>query len=192
MRGDAFLNADLPEDVLQHALNGTARHGECGMRHMDAAAPRSGKQKRGIAVSDPEVAEDGESSVRQGNVAVFGALAVMDVNEHPGAVDIFDAEADALPQVEAEGIDGGQGGAVAEDADVGEKCAHFLLTEDIGKFLFFARDDEIQKGHFLMACVFEEELDGGESLFEEALRILHDVLHMEEVGSELLLAEEMG
>jgi hypothetical protein len=59
-------------------------------------AAGGGEQPGGMAMSDPVSAEGLERARRQGDLAILGPLAAMDVDYHPGAVDVADLEMESF------------------------------------------------------------------------------------------------
>ena len=80
--------------------------------------PRAGKMRVGIPVRHPIAAEELICFRRQGNIPVLGALAAMDVDHHPLAVDIGDLQSERFRDPQAAGVDGGKASVVRAICDV--------------------------------------------------------------------------
>src|SRR4051794_37509545 len=108
-------------------------------------AAGGGEEPGRVAMGGPVFAEGLERGRRQGDEAVLGALAAMDVDHHPGAVDVADLEVEGLGESEAEGVDGPEIGAVVGRADGGDEATDLVGGEDVGEALL-PRDAEAFEG----------------------------------------------
>ena len=77
----------------------------------------------------PVPAQGVERGSCQGNEAVFGALAAMDMDHHATGVDIGDFQIQRLLQAQAAGIHRAQVGAVVRGANATEQCAHLFAAQ---------------------------------------------------------------
>jgi hypothetical protein len=116
----------------------------------------------------------------------------MDVDHHPGAVDVADLEVEALAESEAERVDGPEVGAVVGRADGGDEPSDLLDGEDIGE-AFLPGDAEAFEGGPVSRCgVRIEELDAAVSDAEGSGGEVAVVLEVEEVVADLLFGESVG
>lgn len=69
-------------------LHAIARHGGGGGGHPDTATARRGKEPHWMAVGEPILAEQLQSPLWQGHIAVLGAFAAAHMDEHPGTINI--------------------------------------------------------------------------------------------------------
>ena len=67
--------------VAESALDAAAAHGRGRHRHLFVIASARGKEPRGVAMGFPGAAQELQGRMRQGDRAVLGALAAVDV-EH--------------------------------------------------------------------------------------------------------------
>ena len=101
--GNAAGQHGLAEDDLQAGSG----KGAGGRRPVDAAPAASGKEPDGVAVGFPELAQQLESALGQGDITVLATLAVADVKQQAGRVDVADLQASALAETQAARIDRG-------------------------------------------------------------------------------------
>ena len=79
-----------------------------------------------MAMGTPVFAEGLERARRQGDEAVLGALAAMDVDHHPGAVDVADLEVEPLGEPQSQRVDGLEVDAVVGGADGGDELSDLV------------------------------------------------------------------
>ena len=139
MHGGAFVVATLfqgrAESVLHTALGhrlGGPVPGRCGH------GLRRERASTGLRWVLPVLAQQLQRALRQRDIAIFGALAVADVNHHAGAVDVGDLQMGSFLQAQAAGIDRRRDKLVARQSDGSENLAHFRQAEDDGQFLLRA------------------------------------------------------
>src|SRR5262249_56385996 len=90
------------------------------------ASTESREEQGGVAVGEPIAAQHLKRRLGQRDVAIFGALAAVDMDHHAGAIDIGDFEMESLVKSQAARIDGGQIGVVVEGFDVGQKASDLI------------------------------------------------------------------
>ena len=137
----------------------------------------------------PELPQQFEGFAGQRDIAVLGALAVVDMEEHAGAVHILHPEVDTLLQTQAAGVDGGKAGAIAFKADQIENAAHFLDAEDNRQLLFPLGPDEFDRWPIAPAGVVVEELDAAQGDGDGCPGVLFDIGEVEEILAEFLLGD---
>src|SRR5581483_3166712 len=81
----------------------------------------------------PPGAQKIESEVRERNVAILSAFALMNVDEHAIGIDVAHAEPAGLTQTQAGGIENGHQNAVTQVVDGSQKCQHLLDRKHYGK-----------------------------------------------------------
>src|SRR5271165_4127947 len=83
-----------PAQLLHHPLHRmlytVLRHGAVGGHSLAWVAADVREQPNRVAVSHPVFAEQGQSAGRQWHEAILGALATMDVHQHPCTVNVAD------------------------------------------------------------------------------------------------------
>lgn len=132
--GDAFVNAGAEGGLAAGELEGTG--GERALRSPGGEEEGSG------ASGAPVAAKDVEEARSEHGVAVFGALAVLDADEHALGVDVGDEETDGF----ADAVAGHQSGAALEGGDLVEESKDFLLGENDGEFVSAATAGEVLGG----------------------------------------------
>ena len=133
-----------------------------------------------------------EGSFGQGHIAILAAFAVVDMEEHTGAVHILHPEVDTLVQAQAAGVDGGQAGAIALQADQVKDAAHLFDAEDDRQLLFPLGADELDRGPVASAGVVVEELDAAQGDGDGRPRVLLEIGEVEEILAEFLLGDPVG
>lgn len=94
----------------------------------------------------PELPQDLQGFAGQRDIAVLGALAVVNMEEHAGTIHMHHPEVDAFLQPQTAGIDGGKAGTIAVQADQIENPAHLFDAEDDRQLLFPLGADELDRG----------------------------------------------
>ena len=124
---------------------------------------------------------------RQWDEAVLGPLAAMDVDHHPGAVDVADLEVQPLAEPEPQRVDGPEIGAVVGRADGGDEATDLVDGEDVGEPLLPGDAESFEGRPVAGDGVRIEELDAAVSDAEGRGGELAVVLEVEEVVAELRL-----
>jgi len=92
-------------------------------------------------MSEPELAKQFQGALRQRHVAVLAPVAVTDVDQQAGRIDVGDLQTGTLPEAQTAGVEGDQTNPVAEEADAAQDVADFLRAEDDRELLFAGRAD---------------------------------------------------
>ena len=87
----------------------------------------------------PIAAQDAEQLRRQHDIAVLAALALLDANHHPAAVDVGELETGHLGRTQPGGIGGGQRGPMLQAWHRLEEAHHLLGAEHHRQLPWFAR-----------------------------------------------------
>ena len=69
---------------------------------------------------DPVLAQQCQRAVWQGDIAIFPAFAMTDVDQHASAIDIAHLQMGALLQAQTTGVDRGEADSVAEQSHTAE------------------------------------------------------------------------
>lgn len=152
---DAGRNHGLPEGSL-HA-GGSHRRG--GSRRRLMASADRGEEERGVAVGHPVLPEQSQRRLGEGNVAILGPLAAVDVDHQTGAVDVGDLQVQPLLQPESTGVDRGEEGVVVEGADTAQRPADLLDAQDGREFPLPLRPQELEERPVSLQHLLEEEPD---------------------------------
>jgi len=91
----------VPESLLQTALGQWVG----GAEYVGMDAPRRREDQHGMAMRDPVVAQQFQRALWQGDLPIFPAFAMPDVDHHARAVDILHVKVGALLQAQPTGGD---------------------------------------------------------------------------------------
>jgi hypothetical protein len=143
-------------------------------------------------MSLPLFAEQLQSALRQGDIAVAIAFARADVQEHALGIDVRNLEIQAFTQAQAAGVDGAQANAVIEGFDSLEDLAHFLGREHHRELEARISPDQL---HFarpgLAESFFPEEFDRADALRGSLAGELFLRFEVEEVLAEFFRTDEL-
>jgi hypothetical protein len=95
-----------------------------------------------MMVGYPIAAEQEEGGLRERDVAIFGALAPVDMNHHSGGVDIGGFEVETFVKSQAAGVYGGEIGIVLKGLDSGQNGSDFFHAENGRKASFGLRSED--------------------------------------------------
>jgi hypothetical protein len=112
-----------------------------------------------VTVSPPVLPEEPQRRRGEGDVAILGPLAAMDVDHHAGAVDVGDFQVKALLQPEPAGVDRREKGGVVDRADTAQCPADLLDTQDGRELPFPLRPQELEERPVPLQHLLEEEPD---------------------------------
>jgi hypothetical protein len=132
-------------------------HGSLRFPGSISASADGWEDEGGMAMGDPIATEQVKGGLGEGYVAVLGALAPMDVDHHPVAVDIGDFEMETFLKSEAAGVDGGMVGIVLEGFDVGQEAADFFNAQDGRESSFGLGAEDSKNVPVALEDVFEKE-----------------------------------
>jgi len=181
----------------QESLEGADRHGFGGFVHaaqkvltVRVASSCIGEKKPGVFVVFPIRAEVVEHRRRQGDHAVFVALAAANPEFALFAVDVFDGERKAFGKAQPATVDEFDGNAVTAQADGAQEGVDLLAGEDMrerGGILGF--DLRKDAPVVLAEDVGEEEFGDGNGLAYGFGHPMLDGLDIEDVVAELVFGE---
>lgn len=112
------------------ALDTRATHGGDRRRTLGVIPPSGGKEPRRVPMGFPGGAEESEGICGEGDVAVFGALAMMDMDLEALAINVRTLKRESFMEPESQALDGGEGDLVVQGSGGGEEPSNFLHTED--------------------------------------------------------------
>ena len=92
------------------------------------------KQEGGMTMGFPELTEQLERALGQGDVTIGGAFAAANMQELALGVDVADFQVQAFAQAQAAGIDRGQSDPMIEALDLVENAPDFAGGEHDGQF----------------------------------------------------------
>src|SRR5262249_10864896 len=152
-------------------------------------AAGGGEQPGRMAVGDPGGAEGLQRARRQGDEAILGPLAAMNMHHHPRTVDVADLQVQALVEPEPQRVDGPEIGAVMGRTHRGDEASDLIDGEDVGEPLLPGDAEALEGRPIARDGVRRKELDPAVSDTEGSGGEPTIVLEVEEVVAELLLAE---
>ena len=150
--GPVFGFAAGPLDT--GATHGGSRGGTVGV-----LAPGSGKEPGGVPVSFPVAAEQREGLGGQGDVAICGARAPMDMDLEARAINVRDLEEEGFMEPEAQAINGGEGGLIVEGGSGRQEALDLLHTEDGRESVGGLCTQERERGPIALEDMLREEAD---------------------------------
>ena len=193
MESDAgFGNAGTVCGFAEGARDTGATHGGGSRRTLGVIPPSGGKEPGGVPMSFPGGAEQREGLGGQGDVAVFGALAAVDMDLEARAIDVRDLEEKGFLEPEAQAIDGGEVDLVVQRGGGREETPHFFNTQDGGETVGSLGAQERKGVPVALEDVLREETDatiadthgrGGEAV---------DVCPVQEVVLKFLFSHAVG
>ena len=143
-------------------------------------------------MGQPVAPQDVEGVLGQGDIAILGALAPMDVDHHALAVDVADLKIEAFLKPESAGVDGEQECVVVKGGHGAEDSADFVLAEDGGQAVLFLGLDDVEGVPVAHEDVPVEEADAAIADAHGLGGPLGDVLSMDEVILKLVLGDVIG
>jgi hypothetical protein len=115
-----------------------------------------------MTVRDPILAKPGQRPVRQGDIPIFPALTVTDVDQYTRAIDIGHLQMGPLLKPETTGVDRGEAHAVARPSYAVEKPANLFETEDHRQLFLAWRSHKTPGGPVAVEGLLEEERDAAQ------------------------------
>ena len=187
-----FGHAGTMFGCAEGALDTGPAHGHGCRRTLLLLPPGGGKEPGRVPVGFPGGTEQREGLGGQRDVAVFGALAAVDMDLEALAIDIGDLQEEGFLESEAQARDGGKGDLVMQGRGGAEEPPDFLYTEDGGKMVCGLRAQEGEGMPVALKDVLREEADatrtdahgrGGEAI---------DIFPVQEVTLQLLCRDAVG
>jgi hypothetical protein len=174
------------------ALDTGATQGRESRRTLLVIAPGSRKEPSRMTMGFPGGAEPREGRFGQGDVAVFGALAAVDMDLEARAIQVRDLEGEGFREPQSQARDGGKGDLVVEGGGGREEPSDFLNAEHSGETVGGVRAQEREGVPVALEDVLGEEADatiaaahgrGGEAI---------DVCAVQAIALEFLCRDAVG
>ena len=167
VRGEAMPQRMRPDTLLHPGLlpglgDGPLDRGD-GERRLGGPP---GEEPLWRPVGLPVGAELPQKRGREGDVAVLAALARLDAEDHPLAVDVLDAEVECLGDAQAGGVDRLEEGAVLEEPHSRQDPRDLYHAEDHGELLGALGEGEVLDREGPAECLPVEEAQGADGLVE--------------------------
>ncbi len=191
MNRSQFVNAALFERSPEDLLEGALWHGSSGEQQITVLAPWRREDQKRVAMGDPILAQQFESPVWEGDVAIFTAFTKADVDHQARAIDICNAKMSPFLKPQTAGIDGRETDAVTLKPDEAENLENFIMAEDDGKPLLTRRANQVESGQVSVENLLEEELDAAQGNGRRRAGEFLDILEKEKVLSELFLGDQI-
>jgi hypothetical protein len=160
MKSDAHFGA--PGTVCGGAegpLDTGTTHGGTSRRTLWVIAPGGGKAPGCVTVGFPGGAEPSEGLCGQGDGAVFGARAAVDMDLEARAIAVGDLQREGFMKPESQAINGGAGGVIVEGGGRLQESLDLLPTEDGGEAVGGVRTQERERGPVALEHMLREEAD---------------------------------
>ena len=147
MRRDRFFRqAARGNDLVQRGLYPARIERRGGAGRTLQPTMTIGEQKHGVAVRDPQAAQELVRGAGQGYEAVAVAFGVADVHTRPCGIHITHLQAQPFAQTQAEAVEGEEEHAVAQHACGSDDLLDFADRDNIGQTLALGRLDHA-RGH---------------------------------------------
>jgi hypothetical protein len=157
-----------------------------------AISAQGGEEEARMAVGYPIVAEQVEGGLGEREVAIFGALATVDMDHHAGGVDIGDFEMESFVKSQAAGVYSREIGIVLEGFDAGQNASDFFHAKDGRQSSFILGSEDSENVPVALEDVLVEEAYPAIADPHSIGRPLIRVFPVEEIVLKLLLSNEIG
>ena len=174
------------------ALDTGATHRESRRRTLGMMAPGGGKEPGGVPMGFPVGAQQREGVGGQGDIPIFGALAAVDMDLEPLAINVGDLEEEGCMEPEAQARDRGEVDLVVERGGGRQESTNFLHTEDSGEMVGGLRAQERQRGPVAFENVLIEEANTAVADAHGGGGKAVDVFAVQEVVLQLLFRDAVG
>ena len=164
-----------------------SRHGTLGV-----IAPGSGQEPGGVPVGFPGGAQQREGLSGQGDVAVLGALATLDLDLEALPINGRDLEEAGFMEPESQAINGGAGGLIVEGGGRLKASLDLLHTQDGGEAVGGLRTQERERGPVALEHMLREEADATVADAHGGWGEAVDVFPVQEVVLQLLFGDAVG
>jgi len=187
----ALGDAGPAHSFLHGYLDGGFSHGRLACGSEPLSASESGKDQARVSVRLPVIAEHRKGLRRQGNHAILGPLAAVNMDEHTVTVDISDLQVQRLLEAQAAGVDGEEECLVVGGVHTGKDAGDLILGEDGGE-RFGALCSEIAKDiPIALQDILEEEAYAAVADTQRGGGPLSDVSAIEKIFLQFLLGNEV-
>jgi hypothetical protein len=157
------------------------------------AAPSHRGPARWIAVKGPVASEILDHRPCQRHHPVLAAFPAVHPQLALVALDVMHREAKALGKAQSRAVDKLQGNTIAPKTNAGQQLPDFLAGQHCGQFAMIPRADLRKDLPFLLLKHLDEEQSRCGRRLPDGLRLpVLTRLHMQDVGTQLVLAEQGG
>ena len=187
-----FGNAGTLCGLTEGALDAGPTHRGGGRRALLLIAPGGGEEPGRVSMRFPIGSQESQGVLGQGDVAVFGALASVDMDLEALAIDIGDLKVEGFVQPESQARDGGEGDLVVQGCGRREETSDLLGTEEGWESVFGLRANERQGVPVAFEDVLVEESDATGADAHGSWGKAIAVFAVQEVGLKLLFGDHVG
>jgi hypothetical protein len=145
-----------------------------------------------MAVGDPIAAEQEEGGLGERDVAIFGALAAVDMDHHASGVDIGDFEVETFMKSEAAGIYRSEISIVLKGLDSGQNASDFFHAQDGRKASFILGSEDSEDVPVALEDMLVEEAYAAIADPHGIGRPVVRVFAVEEIFLKLFFGNEIG
>ena len=187
-----FGDASTVFGCAEGTLDTGPTHGGGRCRTLLLIAPGGGKEPGLVAVSFPVGPQQHQGLFRQGDVAVFGTLASVDMDLEALAIDVGDLKEEGFMKPKPQAIDGGEVSLIVQGCGRLEKTPDFFNAEDGGETVCGLSPNQRQRVPITLEDVLGEEADAAVANAHGSGGKAVDIFTMQEVGLEFLFGEQVG
>ena len=192
---DGYACFDDPSTVFggaEGALDTGPTHGGGRGRTVVVIPPGGGKEPGGVTMGFPGGAEQSQRIGGQGDIPVFGALAMVDMDLEALPVNSGDLQGKGFMEPEAQARDGGEGDLVVQGSGRLEDSPDLLHTEDSGETVRGLCPQERERGPIALEDVLIEEANTAVADAHGGWGEAVDVFPVQEVVLKLLFGDAVG
>jgi hypothetical protein len=158
MNGDSlFLDSSSNLGPAEDPLDTAFSHGKLSVLCSFAVSAKGREEETRMTVGSPIASEQMEGGLREGDVAILGAFAAVDMNHHAAGVDIRDFEMESFVKPQATGVDGREIDIIVESLNLGKNASDFIDAENGGKASFGLGSKDSEDVPIALEDVFIEE-----------------------------------
>ena len=187
----SFDDASPLGRFAESALDAATAHGRGRGGHVFVIASRGGKEPDGVAMGFPVEAQELQGIMRQGDIAVLGALAAVDVDRVAWAIDITHLKGQRFVQAQPTAVDGGEVDPIVQGGGGIEKTAHFFQAENSRESVFRLGSNEVEGLPCAPEDVMVEESDATVTDTHGTGRESIDIFSVQQVLLEFLFRDEV-
>ena len=187
----SFDDASPLGRCAESALDAAAAHGRGRGGQVFVIASRSGKEPGGVAMGFPGEAQELQGVMRQGDLAVLGALAAVDVDHVARAIEIAHLQGKRFVQAQPTAVDGGEVDTIVQGGGGIEKTVHFFPAEHSRESVCRFGSHEVEGLPVAPKDVVGEEADATVTDTHGTGRECIDIFSVKQVWLEFLFRDEV-
>jgi hypothetical protein len=193
MNGDSlFLDSSSNLGPAEDPLDTAFSHGKLSVLCSSAVSAKGREEETRMTVGPPIASQQMEGGLREGDVAILGALSTVDMNHHAAGVDIRDFEMESFVKPQATGVDGREIDIIVESLNLGKNASDFIDAENGRKASFGLGSEDSEDVPIALEDVFVEEANPTIADPHGIGGPVIDVFPLEEIVLEFLLGDQIG